>query len=66
MNPALLDAAKEISERSGEDFDEVLRTLKVVWTSLTGQKVYTAIGTSAVTDASTYDSNESIETFTSD
>lgn len=63
MNPALLKAAKEISERSGKDFNEILQNLKVVWTSLTGQKVYTAIGEAAVTAPSQYDLDESIESF---
>ena len=63
MNPALLKAAKEISEKSGKDFNEVLQNLKAVWTSLTGQKVYTAIGEATVNTPSQYDLDESIESF---
>lgn len=40
MNPALLQAAQEISERSGKDLNEILSHLKVIWPELTGQPAY--------------------------
>ena len=49
MNPSLVRAAKEISERSGRSFTDVLSILKVNWTALTGQPVYTSAPQTAVT-----------------
>lgn len=43
MNPSLVRAAKEISERSGRSFTDVLSILKVNWTALTGQPVYLGV-----------------------
>ena len=49
MNPNLIRAAQEIAERSGRSFNEILSILRVNWTALTGQPVYTSAPQTAVT-----------------
>jgi hypothetical protein len=43
MNPSLIKAAKEIAERSGRSFNEILGCLQTNWTVLTGQPVYLGV-----------------------
>ena len=59
MNQSLLQAAKEISQRSGHKFDSVVKDLSAVWKDLTGhnpgiQQPIVATGV----QASSYDSIE--------
>lgn len=61
MNPALLQAAQEISERSGQDFNEILSSLVKVWPSLTGQPAFTD-KTAKAADPDAYD-DASLEDF---
>lgn len=48
MNQSLVQAARELSERTHKGFTESLAILQAVWTDLTGQPVYTTTLTPAV------------------
>lgn len=61
MNPSLVRTAKEISERSGRSFTDVLSILRANWTALTGQPVYISAPQTAVT-CNTF-ATESIDDF---
>lgn len=61
MNPSLIKAAKEVAERSGQSFRDVLATLAVNWSSLTGQPVYITNATPSSTDSSVSNWCESLD-----
>lgn len=63
MNPSLVQAAREISARSHQPFEEVLRNLKAVWTDLTGQPVYLHAIPSENDGISVKDDDASLEDF---